>query len=665
LTSHSPSRHVAWFDIDARDTLKRHSIAHHGEDTTPPSDQPEAEITIDETESISDSISIANVAQFLPTPAPANNESMSTAMSTIPFDLTAPSIFQPWDSTFDLGPDFNFGDLGTFDIQNAGPNNPWLPLRPQPDISAPFSDAQLPSPSSTGVSERWYTRLSGMRRPSRDDALLQPSAEQFREELNVPRLTSSLQQRIPDPWLPPTSFLNRTLHTYTSRLWHLIPVVHLPSFVPSRAHPLLLLSICSLGALAEGSPESLRHAFNLFEGVQKAILVAWDPNNIFDAASLAIIQAATIGQTFAMLSPKAAHLTTARAFHNTLCVSVESFQEVLKAGCEQAEYAAADGQVDGQASLIESWNEWITLQTCIRIVNALQCHDGEIAATFQRRPMLRMPPSKAMSALADSIFQLRTAIEWQEALARKVPAADLAGAGGFAHHHSVYSACAFLESVLAEIIEVRLVRSDFMQVELDRLEATLVEKSKSFVELLHPATSDKLYLKLLIHSCFIQLLCDFDHFERRIGKDGPRGSDHVGSAIVREWTGTDQGKRCVIHAASIAHAASQFRLDDVPALHVARVMYSAAVVLIVYSTSASNNVPAIDQSLPASLPESVILGNAALLFSRENVARPNFLVEHCSTLAFSLASALRCIGPWQNAQRYASTLDAVLAEHDR
>jgi hypothetical protein len=366
-----------------------------------------------------------------------------------------------------------------------------------------------------------------------------------------------------------------------------------------------------------------------------------------------------------MLSPQAAHLTTARAFHNTLCVSVENFQEVLRAGFEQTDHAAIGRQLDEQASLVESWREWIAMQTCIRVVNALQCHDGEIAATFQRRPMLRMPLSKAMFAAADSTFQLRTAVEWQEAQAQQVPRSGLAGIGGFASHHSIYSACAFLESVLAEIIEVRLVKSDFMQVELERLETTLVEKSKAYAELLHVAISNKLYLKLLIHSCFIQLLCDFDHFERRIGKDGPQSSDDFESAIVREWTNTGRGQRCIMHAASITHAASQFRLDDVPSLHVARTMYSAAVVLIVYSTYASSNVTASDQNLPGTLPESEILGNTALLFSRENVGRTSFLVEQCSTLAFSLASALRCIGPWQNAQRYASTLDAVLAEHDR
>jgi hypothetical protein len=356
---------------------------------------------------------------------------------------------------------------------------------------------------------------------------------------------------------------------------------------------------------------------------------------------------------------------TARAFHNTLCVSVENFQEVFKAGFESIDNTSTDAHVDGQASLVERWREWIALQTCIRVVNALQCHDGEIAATFQRRPMLRMPLSKAMFAQADSTFQLRTAVEWHEALAQQLPTADPVGPDGFASHHSRYSACAFLESLLAEIMEVRLVKSDFMHVELERLEAALVEKSTAYARTPSTAACDKLSIKLLIHSCFIQLLCDFDYFERRIGKDGPRGSDDIESEIVREWTGTERGKRCVHHAASVAQAASQFRLEDVPALHVARTMYSAAVVLIVYSTFASNNITLNDQSHPVSWPEAQILGNSALLLSKEIVGRVNSVVEHCSTLGFSLASALRSLGPWQNAQRYASTLDAVLAERDR
>jgi hypothetical protein len=647
-----------------RDTLKRHQISHHGDETSPTQQQNEVEMSMEEeAESVRNSVPAVNLEHLELQQALAEDTSATSAANTaLPFDLTATPFDPLWDGNFELGPDFSIGDLGTFDINNAGPNNPWLPLRPQPEIPAMFTDVQVATPSSsTNIPDRWHTRLTGKRRPSRDDALLEPSAEQLREELSRSELTTSLQHRLPDPWLPPTSFLNRALHAYTTRLWHLIPVVHLPSFVPSRAHPLLLLSICSLGALAEGSPDSLRHAFNLFEGIQKAILVAWDPNNVFEPASLALIQAATIGQTFAILSPKVAHLATARAFHGTLCVSAENFQEVFRAGPMSRDKAAADGE----ASLVARWQEWISLQTCIRVANALQCHDGEIAATFQRRPVLRMPPSKTMFAASDAIFQLKSATRWHEALLMAPPEPN-PESDGFSPRCSVYSACAFLESMLAEIIEVRLAQTNFMQAQLDRLELTLIETLARSAEVLDSEASDRLYIKLMFHACFIQLLCNFDQIERRLGKDGQRNDNDSAFGEIREWTATDRAKRCLVHAASISNASAQFRLSDTPALHVARTMYSAAIVCIAYATSAPSNFNIFPSNLANTFPEFGLLGTSGMPFPTENVhTRNHSTIDHCASIAFSLTSALRCLGPWQNAHRYCSTLEAILAEHER
>lgn len=107
-------------------------------------------------------------------------------------------------------------------------------------------------------------------------------------------LANSLRRRTPNVSLPLTSFLNRLIHTFTTRLWPLVPIIHLPTFDPSRTHPLLLLSICSLGVLADGSDSAIRYSERLFEGVRKAIMVSSLTSTVGGNDSLEMLQAVTI-----------------------------------------------------------------------------------------------------------------------------------------------------------------------------------------------------------------------------------------------------------------------------------------------------------------------------------------------------------------------------------
>jgi hypothetical protein len=585
--------------------------------------------------------------------APTVDPLLTLSDTSLLLDLQPSGNNWQWDNSFELGSDFNIEDFGTFDIGNASPSMPWLPLRSQPvDHGAQRSTRQSSVSPLAKTHGSWFTRIGGERLDDLEIVATSHQSTETPQGVNRAALKTSLRHPPSDPMLPPTSFLNRSIHVYTTRIWPLLPVVHLPTFTASGAHPLLLLSMCSLGALAEGSIESLEHAFRLYEGVQKAILVSWKPRDVWDPASLALIQAATIGQTFAILSPKTEHLLTARAFHGTLCVSAETFQDHMHTDNTARFLAGAS-----PSTLIENWREWILLQTCIRIFNALQSHDGEIAATFQRRPMLRSPPERTVFAAPDSAFLAPNADAWHRAISNNDPSTSSASSSA-PGNSAVFSSCAFLGSILAETIQVRLSKPDTLHGELGRLEAMLLEWLTGAHELQQADGFDGCSIQFLVHSCFIHLLCDFDSFEQVFGRDLHTPIDGIVPQI-QEWVETDSAQRCLIHAISIVDCSAQLRLTGTAALHVARSIYSAGVALAVHATFAVERVNSIPQDFTTRFADLGKVDKHVWQSMRSVTAGKLSMSEYCKIQAFALASTLRRLGPWPNAQRFARTLDSI------
>jgi hypothetical protein len=314
----------------------------------------------------------------------------------------------------------------------------------------PVQASSVPPPNSLPqlqASPQWFTRIAHptsaqhprLSAASSRDRTPVATAEGEPAEVSRDALASSLvlTQPVLNTAPPCTQFLNRCIHTFTTRLWPVIPVVHLPTFKPARTHPLLLLSICSLGALADGSDQALYYAGRLFDGVQKAALVAFSPDRPLDKHTIAALQAAVIGQTFALLSRRPEHLMTVQAFHGTLFVATrECYNSLLRSGrphdsCLQA----------------RDWSEWVTIETVTRLLNAVYVHNGEIAAITQQPAFTRTHPLTIPVAAPDAMVLAKTADEWAN-LQNSQSALLLPS-------RSTFSSCAMLECFIGEISHAR------------------------------------------------------------------------------------------------------------------------------------------------------------------------------------------------------------------
>lgn len=553
-----------------------------------------------------------------------------------------------WDGTLDLDASFSMEDLGTYDLLHANPSLPWLPLRPFAEPAQDQESISRPR-TSQNISRQWFTRLS--RNDQYSDQAPPPTGPSTPattdQEFSRDALASSLQQRVPDTTLPSTQFLNRCIHLFTTRLWQVVPIVHLPTFRPAKTNPLLLISICSLGALADGSQDALYHAERLFEGVHKAILVSSSPNHVVRDQTLAVLQAAVIGQTFALLSGDPSHLFIFQSFHDTLFIAVKAFQDTL------VPLSTIDDLTTTKESCEQEWREWILEQTIIRLLNAIYVHNGEFSSIVHKPSPIRTRPLNIQFAAPDNLFLAKTATEWAALKARYTSP----------HPNScaLSSVCATVACFVSESGHCRAAPFEDWNVQgLQILEGRLSQWFKESIKLIRTEEADRLSLLLLCHSAFLSIFCDIDNMEQVCGRDGP-GFAEAKVQSLRTWAQTTAAERCLVHAILICKLLELARTSNVPAIYVARASWQAGLVLTIYSVFAPFNGPKNLKELAVSCAELDNILKSDLYTETDWMsATQDISAGRCKTLAFSLATTLRHLGPWRNARRYAETLDRIL-----
>ncbi|PIA94428.1 hypothetical protein CB0940_08953 [Cercospora beticola] len=538
-------------------------------------------------------------------------------------------------------------DLGTYDLFNACPGNPWLPLRP-PDDQHSGHMSGGPQRPPIEIPQRWFNKrsvdLQPSSRPFTSQTTLMPGRE---DEISRDALAGSLRKQLPDVTLPSTGFLNRCIRMFCTQLWHIIPIVHLPTFRPAQTNPLLLLSICSLSALAEGSPDALYHAERLLTAINKAILISSQPSEVVSIEqTLPILQAAAIGQTYALLSGKTTDLMLSQLYHGPLGFGVLA-SEKLMLHSRATELSMSPG-LDPE----QDWSKWIQLQTVIRLRNAIQIHNGEISAILHAPSTFRSDSLKLQTAAPDALYLAKTPAEWTAASSRNVPVSLLVP----------FSLCAVIEAFIAEAGQARA--TPFAEVSLQMTQALLAMLCTWFddsIQLLTADSANKLSVLMLCHSCFIHMLCDMDLFERACGREGAQAASTQDKQTVKEWASTADARRAASHALCIQLLLERFRLSDVPGMHVARSSWHAGLLLAVYSSYAPVTANAQSWKLEDTFSEFNSVRKAKCYTEQEwTSATCDITPERCSAASFAMAAVLRRLGPWHNAATYADTLGHVI-----
>jgi hypothetical protein len=575
-----------------------------------------------------------------------------------PFNASLESFDWQWDTALNLDSSLFIEDLQIYGHDFDALGAARLPVYSPPGIGQFWTqDQRLPAQGNRGPETFDPVVPNEMNMPESTSGT--PSSGV--DESSRGMLSMSLEQRVPKTTLPSTAFLNRCIYMYTTRVWPIVPVIHLPTFTPARTHPLLLLVICAIGALADGSDTAYSHAVRMFEGVRKAILVSFSPDSASHDDTFAVLQGGVIGQTCAILSGRPEHLRIARSFHGAMSVMAQEFGSAPPLPITTS--SSEDRGPNSPAEMKSSWQRWIREQTLARLHNALQIHNGELATITNQPAQTRSHAAQIPTAEPDKMFLAKSETEWSRLRANV--------SGTNRSTVAIFSACAELEQIIAEIGHHRFSQPGSVVIQKrQEIEASLVRWLEQRRDSFPNERAQRLSPMMLWHSCFLMLDCDAGLIQQYFNAPTrdrdllPQNESTSSTSVsLRQWAKTSASINATRHALLITRNVEHLRISEPPALHIARCIWQAGLVLTTYSVFG----PEQSDCSPDRVSDDIQC--TGLLCARQAglIGDYDWMVvshplsrEQCRTTAYSLCTALRSLGPWGNAAWLAKRLTKVL-----
>lgn len=358
-----------------------------------------------------------------------------------------------------------------------------------------------------------------------------------------------------------------------------------------------------------------------------------------------MLQAATIGQTYAFLSGKPIHLFISKAFHSSLSVAVQTYYR---------KHVGSKPRVPGDASDLQSWEQWVREESIIRLLNACYLHNAEVTATTRQSATMRSDPWKLPFAAPDSIYLAKSSTEWANMRSCEL--------GARVEPRSALSTCAILACLLAEISHCKI--GPFVRIDDNGLIEDVQNELVTWLERFPPVateTSDRAMVLILWHSCFLILFSEVDAVERIPNLDN-NDISNTGLEKLTRWKSPEIAKRCVIHALLMVRLLRCFRVCDVPTLHVARASWQAGLVLAAFAFSGPESETTSDDVQLRTCPElQAVRKLGAFDESDWTAVSRDSCPKRCKAAAHVISSTLRSLGPWGDAKYYAADIDKLLA----
>ncbi|KAL3478687.1 hypothetical protein BJX99DRAFT_269115 [Aspergillus californicus] len=578
-------------------------------------------------------------------------------------------------STWFLGADL---DVDALDFSLNSAISEWAQLPPIPSVPG-FTDsstftASTPTPSRSvrlealcppvdGVKRNWFTRLSVPEELRSSGPVISNRGSSFgqgnlvADESYRAGLSQKLRPRIHDEALPSSEQLNLFAKLFFSRFHSLFPVIHAPSFKPTMENSLLFVSICSVGSLFVGSTLAIAQGTRLFERLNKAILASWESilsHSCSDALSM--VQAAIIGQTFAILSGRPRDLVMADVLHGTVMAWA---RESNKSSLPAPQYSSI---IDSNGhDLDEQWIRWIDQEQRKRVEIALNVHDAELASLLHHEPIRKHRLEQYPRLAPDVLFMAPTASRWREIYRETSTHAtspvNLDDPLQTAIGDSKFVAYGVLESINAYVIEGRQ-SSSFDEHESKRLSNMLMRWWRRYsTHFRGHAEEDPFSLPILWHSVYMAIYVDMDLLERAIGRDG-QSAAMLTYPQVRIWSTSLDASKCLVHALLIQRYLERMRVSAEPAIHVPRALFIAALSWFCFTRTGGQqaiNLKAFDA------PEIQLLGSDTALHEAKGQAFGDSAFADVNQL-HRLIDLLNRVGRWAICHTFASALSAAIEE---
>lgn len=509
-----------------------------------------------------------------------------------------------------------------------------------------------PSALGTLVQRNWFTKVTSEAPPQR----VPRTVDQDRvDEAYRTDLSNRLRPRMSDDALPSADFLNLCIKLYFVKFNPIFPLIHAPSFRPSSENALILLSICSMGALFVGSPNATTQGRKIFQRLNKAILASWETYlHRGGRELLSMAQAATIGQTFGILSGVPADLFMTETFHGTVIAWARQNGFFRIKDTLRSIDLAANSNVE------DIWKRWIQVEETVRVVLGLHVHDSEFAAIFHHEPLLRHDSSKLPNCCSEDLFNASTASQWQTlAQERSTSMQDfgqrMSVTNPFCSHMYAY---AVLAGIIASIQERRATALDSTSLETFR--NSLLSWQNSRFRSTREGNEDPVCLTILWHEAFMTLYADFDLLEQSIGRDGVSPL-HETLDRVHIWASSSEARRCVLHALFVQKHMESLAVGMEPAIHVPKALFYSAIVIYCYIKFTPSVAPYTPSQDDVNIPELQVTELASPAYqSGRTGGRQVKLSPVDSSMLCNVVDLLRRVGHWELSRKFASILETLV-----
>ncbi|KAL5050821.1 hypothetical protein BDW71DRAFT_107171 [Aspergillus fruticulosus] len=544
---------------------------------------------------------------------------------------------------------------------------PQIPASSAGDVPTYYQPAPMPSgsfptdapePPADLVRQRWFTRLTAEEGPRHPQTASTHHGGSFgqgnivADEHYRAGLSQTLQPRMRDETLPSSDQLNLFANLFFHRFNSLLPIVHSPSFRPTMENSLLFVSICSIGSLFVGSAAAAAQGTRLFERLNKAILASWESVLAHGGSNaLSMVQAAVLGQTFAILTGRPKALVLADVLHGT----VMAWAREANRNAQQTPY---DLDLSGP-DLDEQWKRWIDQEERRRVEIALNVHDAELASLLHHEPLRKHRLSRYPLSAPDALFAAPTASRWAE-LHRKMSTQNMAHGSPddplqAIVSYSSFSAYGVLESINAHVIEARRANT-LDEHEARRLSNTLMRWWRIYTHHFPlDAEDDPFSLPVLWHSIFISIYADIDLLEQSSGRDG-ENSATASAPLIRSWAASLNASRSLIHALLIQRYIERMRVLSEPAIHVPRALFTAALAWFCFTRMGGGC--AIDAGA-FDAPEIKLAGGSTDLHDLRGQVLGDAMFASGSHV-YRLIDLLSRLGRWATSQSFSAVLCAAL-----
>ncbi|KAF4415234.1 hypothetical protein FACUT_13565 [Fusarium acutatum] len=311
-----------------------------------------------------------------------------------------------------------------------------------------------------------------------------------------------------------------------------------------------------------------------------AILASWERYiHKGGCEALAVAQAATIGQTYGILSGQPNDLLLTESFHGTIIAWAR------QAGLFRVRTALESTDTIDMTDIEGSWRRWAQREETLRLILALQIHDSEFTKIFHHEGLLGHDQNRLPTCCSAELFSATTASNWH-AMVTSMTQTACNGEDpvpGFSPSQpvckSTFYAYAQLAGHYAHLSEARCrgALEDHATTIRQRLTLWYDEIVGGIVDKNH----DQFSLMGLWHQAFMALYVDFDFLERIVGRDETPPTSLEEDEVSR-WVRSNDGIRCVVHAALIIKRHSMQAITEESAIHVPLSLFYAGIVVYCY-----------------------------------------------------------------------------------